>query len=53
LYLDIAYTTGGSVHTMEEDLINLAKLGDGKMFKLGNIKFKMWGGKFVQVNDKK
>jgi hypothetical protein len=53
LYLDIAYTTGGSVHTMEEDLINLAKLGDGKMFKLGNIKFKMLGGKFVQVNDKK
>jgi hypothetical protein len=47
-YLDIAYATGGSVHTMEEDLEQLAKLGDGKSFKLNGLKFKMVNGSFVQ-----
>lgn len=49
LYLDIAYATNGSVHTMEEDLIDVAKIGDGKTFKIGGLKFKMTGGKFVQL----
>lgn len=48
-YLDIAYATGGSVHTMEEDLYEIAKIGEGKTFKLAGMKFKMSGGKFVQI----
>ena len=47
-YLDIAYATGGSVHTMEEDLEMIAKFGDGKSFKLNGMKFKMVNGSFVQ-----
>ncbi len=49
LYLDIAFATGGSVHTMEEDLSNIATLGEGKVIRFGKLKFKMTGGKFVQV----
>ena len=49
LYLDIAYATGGSVHTMEEDLTEVARLGDGKTFKLAGMRFKMTNGKFVQL----
>lgn len=48
-YLDIAYATGGSVHTMEEDLFEIAKIGEGKTFKLAGMKFKMTGGKFIQI----
>lgn len=33
-YLDIAYTTKGSVHTMEEDLTEISDLNDGKTFKI-------------------
>jgi hypothetical protein len=50
IYLDIAYATGGSVHTMEDDLVDLAKLGEGKVFKIGSLKFKMKDGKFVQIS---
>jgi hypothetical protein len=49
LYLDLAYATGGSVHTMEEDLTNIATIGEGKSFKLAGMKFKMTGGRFVQI----
>lgn len=48
-YLDLAYATGGSVHTMEDDLYNIASMGEGKTFKLGDLKFKMVGGRFVQL----
>lgn len=48
-YLDIAYATGGSIHTMEEDLYDIAKIGEGKTFKLAGMKFKMSGGRFVQI----
>ncbi len=49
LYLDIAYATGGSVHTMEDDLNEIATVGEGKVIKFGKLKFKMTGGKFVQI----
>lgn len=53
LYLDLAYATGGSVHTMEEDLTNIAQLGNGKTFKLNGMKFMMSAGKFIQIEEKK
>jgi hypothetical protein len=49
LYLDLAYATGGSIHTMEEDLANIATMGEGKVIRFGNMKFKMTGGKFLQI----
>ena len=47
--LEIAYQTGGSIHTMEQDLTDIAKVGEGKTFSIGNLNFKMSGGKFVQL----
>jgi hypothetical protein len=48
-YLDIAFATGGSVHTMEEDLTMVSNIGDGRIIELGDLKFKMIGGSFVQL----
>jgi hypothetical protein len=48
LYLELAHATGGSIHTMEEDLKDIAKIGEGKRFKIGKMKFYMAGGKFIQ-----
>lgn len=48
-YLDIAFATGGSVHTMEEDLTMVSNMGDGRIITLGDLKFKMIGGNFVQL----
>jgi hypothetical protein len=48
-YLDLAYATGGSIHTMEQDLTDIAKIGEGKTFKLGGMRFRMSGGRFVQL----
>ena len=49
LYLDIAYATKGSVHTMEEDLTNIATMGEGKVINFGKLRFRMTNGKFVQI----
>ena len=49
IYLDLAFATGGSVHTMEDDLMDVAKIGEGKTVKFGKQKFKMTGGKFIQI----
>ena len=48
-YLEIAYATGGTIHTMEDDLKNLASMKDGTTFKIGKIKYKVAKGKFYQV----
>ena len=45
-YLEIAYATGGSVHTMEQDLKNLASMKNGSTIRVGKQKFKMSTGKF-------
>lgn len=49
LYLDLARATGGSIHTMEEDLTEIAKTAEGKTIKIGNLKFLLSSGKFVQI----
>jgi len=35
---------------MEADLIDIAKIGEGKTFSIGNLNFRMSGGKFVQLS---
>ena len=34
-YLEIAYKTGGSIHTIEQDIDDLAKLADGATIQIG------------------
>jgi len=49
-YLEIARESGGSVHTVEEDIYNLALLNVGETIRIGGQVFKIEpGGKFVQL----
>lgn len=50
-YLQIAYKTGGSVHTMEEDITNLAKLMDGEVIHIGHYSYRLQNGKFYVVSN--
>lgn len=50
IYLDLARSTGGTVHTMEEDLLDLGKMKEGKIFKVGDIRMMLSRGKFRQLN---
>ncbi|MDP4797314.1 MAG: hypothetical protein NWR50_00490 [Crocinitomicaceae bacterium] len=49
IYLDLARATGGSVHTMEGDLTDLATMGEGKKLKIGNAEVVLYNGKFYQT----
>ena len=49
-YLNIARATGGTVHTMEQDLNNLATIKEGTKFKIGNARILLSRGKFIQIN---
>jgi hypothetical protein len=46
-YLDLARSTGGSVHTMESDLIDLAKKNEGDVVRIGKYSYRLVGGTFV------
>jgi len=48
-YLQIAYETGGSIHTMEEDLTDLIKMHEGSKVKIGKQEFVIQRGKFVLI----
>ncbi len=49
-YLDIAYATNGSIHTMEDDLTEMGNMNEGKVFKIAGLKFKFTGGKFIPLD---
>jgi len=49
-YLEIARETGGTFHTMEQDLKNLAEMKDGTRFKVGDVKIMLSKGKFHLIN---
>jgi hypothetical protein len=48
-YLKIAWKTKGSVHTIEDDIITLAKMSEGQQVKIGGITYKIMGGEFVAL----
>jgi len=49
-YLDIARATGGSVHTMEEDLTDLMKVNEGQTITIRGNMYKLDHGKFRLVS---
>ncbi|MCB0522240.1 MAG: hypothetical protein H6577_22500 [Lewinellaceae bacterium] len=49
-YLEIAYKTGGSVHTLTQDIEDLAKLADGQTITIGDYQYRVSKGKFLQVS---
>tara|TARA_B100000508_G_scaffold140841_1_gene143777 strand:+ start:7487 stop:8566 length:1080 start_codon:yes stop_codon:yes gene_type:complete len=48
-YLQIAWKTGGSVHTMEEDITNIAKLMEGQDLVVNGGTYRIMGGEFVAI----
>jgi hypothetical protein len=48
-YLELARRTGGSVHTVEQDLEHLVNLKEGQEVKLGDQRFRIENGAFVPV----
>jgi hypothetical protein len=49
-YINLAYQTKGSVHTIEQDIENLIKLKDGEKFKVGKKNFKVSGGEVIALD---
>ncbi len=50
-YLDIAYHTNGSIHTIEEDIVNIGNTLDGARIKIGKTFYVLTKGKFVYYQD--
>ena len=50
-YLDMAYKTGGSVHTIEKDIENLVELSEGDIIHFGKESFKIVDGKFTKITN--
>jgi hypothetical protein len=48
-YLDLAKATGGSIHTIEQDIVNMADLTEGGVLKIGKENFEWRGGKFKKI----
>lgn len=48
-YLLIAYKTGGSVHTIEKDITNLARLAEGQTITIKGITYRLMNGRFVAI----
>jgi len=46
-YLEIARATGGSLHTIDQDIINLAQLTEGDTITIGRLTYKVVEGKII------
>ncbi len=52
-YLWLAYQTGGSIHTIEEDITNLAALHDEDKIRIGGKTYQFVKGRFFLLNSSK
>jgi hypothetical protein len=50
-YVELAYRTCGTLHTMEQDIENLATLNEGGKIKIGNNLFQLEKGKFKLIQE--
>ncbi len=52
IYLELAKATGGSIHTIEDDLIDLENIPEGRWIRVGDkyFRYKRKKGKFVLTN---
>ena len=49
-YLEIAHKTGGSVHTIEQDIVDFVNLKNGDVLTIGEQKFKVKNNKFILID---
>jgi hypothetical protein len=47
-YLQIAWATGGSIHTLTEDIETLKTVNEGQLITIGSHRYRMSGGIFVK-----
>ena len=47
-YLELAYKTGGSIHTLTEDIEDLYKLTDGELITIGGVRYRISKGRFLR-----
>ncbi len=52
-YLELAYKTKGSIHTIEEDLNSLAKINEGEVLNISGHLFKVMQGEFIYIGKEK
>ena len=49
-YLLMAWKTKGSIHTIEQDITNIARMSEGQEIEIGNITYRIMGGEFVRIS---
>ncbi len=49
-YLQIAWKTGGSVHTIAQDVEELKVLAEGETIRIGDYRYLMSNGKFLKIS---
>jgi hypothetical protein len=49
-YIDLAYRTKGSIHTIEEDIVDLIKITEGKDIVINKRKYRLIKGSFEMVD---
>jgi hypothetical protein len=49
-YLNIAWKTKGSVHTIEEDITALARISEGQQLTIGSKHYRIMGGEFIRLD---
>ena len=49
-YINLALQSGGTVHTIDEDLTELAKVNEGETIEIMGKVFEMKGGRFIPVS---
>ena len=52
-YLEIAYYTKGSIHTIEEDIVNIGETIEGSKIKIGKTSYILTNGKFLKYKDER
>lgn len=48
-YLELAYKTGGTLHTLTEDIKSLYKMKSGEIVKIGSDTYRLSRGRFLRI----
>ena len=49
-YLNIAWKTKGTIHTLEEDITTLARMSEGQQITIRQKRYRIMGGEFVRLD---
>jgi hypothetical protein len=49
-YLNMAWKTKGSIHTIEEDITRISTMSEGQSIQIGDHNYKIMGGNFILID---